>query len=127
MDKDSREIIKVPVYGVGYGFAVKKLLDDKHGDPYVLISNAYLKRITEWPNIKNGDKALDRLATILGMCLNAMTSLSHLCILEYPQNFQMLISKLPIYLQDRWRREAVRIRASSVKVPGFKGSSNLSN
>ena len=61
--------------------------------------------------------ALDRFATFLGQCVNAMTSLSHLGILE---NIQMLIIKLPVYLQDRWRRETAKIRGSSVKISGFK-------
>ena len=101
-DKDPREVIKGCLFmepAMGY-LAAKRLLDDKYGDPYV-ISKAYLKRIAEWPNIKNGDDvALDRLATFLGQCVNAMTSLSHLGILEHPQNLQMLIIKLKVYLQD---------------------------
>ena len=121
LDKDPREVIKGCLFmepAMGY-LAAKRLLDDKYGDPYV-ISNAYLKRTAEWPNIKNGDDvALDRLATFLGQCVNAMASLSHLGILEHPQNLQMLIIKLPVYLQDRWRREAVKICGSSVKIPGF--------
>jgi hypothetical protein len=103
----------------GY-FTAKKLLDDKYGDPYV-ISNAYLKKIAEWPNLKIGDDAaLDRLATFLEQCLNAMTSLSYLGILDHPHNLQRLIVKLPIPLQDRWRREVVKIRGSRPTLPGLK-------
>ena len=99
LDKDPREVIKGCLFmepAMGY-LAAKRLLDDKYGDPYV-ISNAYLKRIAEWLNIKNRDD--DRLATFLGQRVNAMTSLSHLGIIEHRQNLQILIIKLPVYLQD---------------------------
>jgi len=46
----------------------KKLLKEKYGDPYK-ISNAYIKKINEWPHIRSGDElALDRLSIFLGQC-----------------------------------------------------------
>ncbi|CAB3989973.1 Hypothetical predicted protein [Paramuricea clavata] len=98
----------------------KKLLDDRYGDPYI-DSNAYLKKILEWPSKKTGDDAaVDRLATFLEQCLSAMTLLSYLNILDHPHNLQMLIVKLPFYLQDKWRREAIRIRGNGARIPSLK-------
>ncbi|CAB4009732.1 Hypothetical predicted protein [Paramuricea clavata] len=98
----------------------KKLLDDKYGEPYV-VSNAYLKKVLECPSIKTGDDAVvDRLAMFLEQCLSAMTSLSYLNILDHPHILQRLIVKLPFYLQDRWRREAIRIRGNGARIPSLK-------
>ena len=42
----------------------KKLLSEKHGDPYK-IPNAYIKKINEWPCIRPGDDlALDCFRTV---------------------------------------------------------------
>ena len=58
----------------------KKLLEEKYGDPYK-VSNAYLSKVTNWPILKSGDDAaLDKFATFLTQCQNAMESLSYLVI-----------------------------------------------
>ena len=102
----------------GY-FEAKRLLKEKYGDPYK-ISNAYLKKATEWPNIKAGDEtALDRFSVFLTQCISAMTSLSHLSILDHSHSLQNLVIKLPTYLQDRWRREANKIRENRVSALGL--------
>ncbi|XP_028418430.1 uncharacterized protein LOC114543776 [Dendronephthya gigantea] len=97
----------------------KRLLKEKYGDPYK-VSNAYLKRMTDWPILRSGDdNALERFATFLTQCLSAMESLSYLSILDHPQNLQCLVRKLPFYLQGRWRREVTKIREND-KIPMFK-------
>ena len=78
----------------------KKLLEEKYGDPYK-ISNAYIKKINEWPYIQSGDElALDRLSIFLGQCRSAMLTLTFLSILNHPHNLQSMVSKLPCPLQD---------------------------
>ncbi|RUA07048.1 MAG: hypothetical protein DSY43_00675 [Gammaproteobacteria bacterium] len=104
---------------LGYPEA-KKLLKDKYGDPYK-ISNAYIKKAAEWPVINYGNDAeLDHLSTFLTQCVSAMESIAYLHILDHPQNLQNLMRKLPTYLQDRWRRQVINIRASTDRLPGFK-------
>lgn len=94
----------------------KKLLNEKYGDPYK-ISNAYLKKVTDWPTLRSGDDAaLDRFAIFLTQCLSAMESLSYLVILDHLQNLQSLVKKLPFYLQDRWRREVTKIRETEKNI-----------
>jgi len=88
----------------------KKLLKEKYRDPYK-ISNAYIKKINEWPYMWSGDElALDRLSIFLGQCRSAMPTLTFLSILNHPHNLQSMVSKLPFLLQDRWRREANKRR-----------------
>jgi hypothetical protein len=104
----------------GYNDA-KKLLTEKYGDPYI-ISNAYIKKATDWPNIKSGDNAaLERFSTFLVQCCSAMASLSYLSVLDHPHNIQTLVTKLPLALQDRWRKQAYKLReANNGAIPGFK-------
>ena len=86
-----------------------KDLQEKYGDP-CKISNTYLKKATNWPNVKPGDEtSLDRFSTFLVQCVSAMPSLSHLSTLDHPQN---LVTKVPPYMQDHWQREVNQIRAS---------------
>lgn len=74
----------------------------KYGDPYK-IANAYVKKINDWPWVKQGDdQALDRFSTFLTQCRSAMSELTFLSILDHPHNFQTMVRKLPLSLQDRW-------------------------
>ena len=98
----------------------KKLLREKYGDPYK-ISNAYIKKVSDWPVIIPGDDAaLDHLSTFLTQCVCAMESISYLSILDHPHNLQNVVRKLPLYLQDRWRRHVITIRESENPIPSFK-------
>ena len=88
----------------------RRLIDEKYGDPYN-ISNAFIKKMTEWPTLKPGDdNGLNRFSTFLTQCCSAMKSLSYLNILNHPHNLQTLVKKLPFHLQDRWRRVASKAR-----------------
>ena len=85
-----------------------KLLVEKYGDPYK-IANAYIKKVNDWPYIRQGDdQALDRFATFLTQCRSAMSERTFLSILDHPHNIQTMVRKLPLSLQDRWRRESSR-------------------
>ena len=114
LESEPKDLIKGCLHvdaNKGY-FEAKRLLQEKYGDPYK-ISNAYLKKATNWPNVKPGDEtSLDRFSTFLVQCVSAMSSLSHLSILDHPHSLQNLVTKLPSYMQDRWRREVNRIGAS---------------
>lgn len=105
---------------IGYPEA-KALLVEKYGDPYK-ISNAYIKKTADWPTIASGDNAaLDQLSIFLCSCVSAMESMKYLSILDHPQNLQNLVKKLPVYLQDRWRRQVVKRRETKNNaIPGFK-------
>ena len=105
----------------------KKLLNERYGDPY-RVSNAYIKKINEWPYIRSGDElALNRLSIFLGQCRSAMSTLTFLSILNHPHNLQSMVSKLPFALQDRWRREANKSRLASGAIPTFDDFVNFVN
>ena len=114
VEGEPRELIKGCLHldgQNGYTEAMK-LLVEKYGDPYQ-ISNAYIKKIEDWPYVKQGDdQALDRFATFLTQCRSAMSELRFLSTLDHPHNIQTMVKKLPLSLQDRWRREASKLRAT---------------
>ncbi|CAB4008562.1 Hypothetical predicted protein [Paramuricea clavata] len=121
LDGEPKDLIKGCHYmepDAGYVEAMK-LLNEKYGDPYK-VSNAYLKKVNDWPTLRPGDdNALEKLAIFLTQCLSAMESLSYLVTLDHPNNLQCLVKKLPFYQQERWRREVTKLREKS-KNPAFK-------
>lgn len=118
---EPKELIKGCLYldrHSGY-LEAKRLLKDKYGDPYK-ISNAYIKKINEWPYIRAGaEPALDRFSTFLTQCRSAISSLTFLSILNHPHNLQSMVTKLPLPLQDRWRRGANKMRVARGAIPAF--------
>ena len=122
LEDEPRELIKGCLHldaSSGY-IKSKGLLQERYGDPYK-ISNAYIKKINEWPYIRAGDDLAleDRYSTFLIQCHSASTRLSFLAILDHPHNMQILVKKLPLPLQDSWRRQASKLRVSLGKIPAF--------
>ena len=77
LEGQPKELIKGCLYlDANHGYPeAKRLLKEKYGDMYK-ISNAYVKKVTDWPAIKPGDDvALNRYSTFLTQCLSAMGSL----------------------------------------------------
>ena len=81
---------------------VRRKLDEQYGDTFC-ITQCYLKRLEKWPIISGDDtKKLDELTTFLIGCRNAVISTESIKELDYPTSLQLLISKVPVFLQDRW-------------------------
>ena len=58
----------------------RRFIDNKYGDPYNT-SNAFIKKMTEWPMLKpRDDDGLNCFSTFLAQCCSAMKSLSYLII-----------------------------------------------
>ncbi|CAB4008789.1 Hypothetical predicted protein [Paramuricea clavata] len=112
LDGEPKDLIKGCHYmepDAGYVEAMK-LLNEKYGDPYK-VSNAYVKKVNDWPILRPGDdNALEKLAIFLTQCPSAMESLSYLVTLDHPNNLQCLMKKLTFYQQERWRREVTKLR-----------------
>ena len=90
----------------------KRILTDRYGDPYKIMS-AYRKEIKAWPRLKVNDSAsFSKFHTFL---------VKFKCTLKYsgnnwydsPDLIQLLHSKLPTYVQDRWNRQALKVRRST--------------
>ena len=88
---------------VGYPAAWKEL-SRRYGDVEVM-ANAYLKRVLNWQPIRHDDpKALDEFSVFLKECKTATQCAGGLGVLEYRDNLQQILRKLPPYMHDRWRR-----------------------
>ena len=93
----------------GYQLALKEL-DRRYGNPEILVKSFITKALT-WPQIKPDDcKELDNYALFLSECKNAITSLDALKVIEYTDNFKIMVEKLPYSLQDRWRDTVYGVR-----------------
>ena len=93
LEGEPRELIKgCPHLDKLNGYLeAKKLLSEKYGEPYK-ISNAYIKKINEWPCIQPGyDLALNRFSTFIVQCQSAMNSLPFLTIHSHPHNMQSMV------------------------------------
>ena len=87
----------------------RRCLDERYGDKY-LIAQSYVKQLESWQTIRSDDvKKLDDFTTFLVGCRNAMTSTDSIRELDYPTSLRLIVSKLPVYLQERWAREADNI------------------
>jgi hypothetical protein len=59
---------------------------------------------------------LDEFAFFLLECLNASESIDSVSILDYAENIKKLVSKLLIYLHDRWRTAVLKIKDAKRRV-----------
>ena len=97
----------------------RRLLQQEYGDPYK-ITNSYLNILLDWMPIRNDDSvSLKRLSFFLIKCRNAMESIPDLGILNHIPNLQIIIGKLPLYLQNKWREEVAKLRTFKRKTPRF--------
>ena len=82
----------------------KRLLVSRFGSPF-LVSNAYRKKINDWPKIfPNDGPGLRRFSDFLQHCNTAMHSVKYLGVLNDPEENQKMLKKLPNYLVSRWNR-----------------------
>ena len=85
----------------GYNEA-RSLLKCKYGDT-VKIAMAYVNKIRYWPRIKDNDPhGLRTLSYFLTTCNCAMKRVSYMDMLNHAPNLQVIVTKLPLYLQDEW-------------------------
>ena len=82
----------------------KKILSCRFGNPF-LVSNAYRKKIDEWPKIPANDGAsLRKFSDFLQHCCTAMVHIQYLSVLEDPEENQKILKKLPSYIVNKWGR-----------------------
>lgn len=102
----------------GYSRA-RQLLEAEYGDPYKA-AMTHLSELNEWSNISSNDSlALRDFYLSLVKCQCAVQSLSYSNVLDTPHVLQTIVSKLPSYLQNKWRESVHRIRNDERRVPCF--------
>ncbi|KAK3728019.1 hypothetical protein QZH41_000113 [Actinostola sp. cb2023] len=86
-----------------YAEAKKRLLN-RFGNPF-LVTEAYRKKISQWPKIPPNDGiALRKYSDFLSHCQTAMKKIKYLKALDDPNENQSMVSKLPRNLIHRWGR-----------------------
>eukprot|EP00112_Aurelia_sp_Birch-Aquarium-sp1_P014426 Seg3112.1 transcript_id=Seg3112.1/GoldUCD/mRNA.D3Y31 product="hypothetical protein" protein_id=Seg3112.1/GoldUCD/D3Y31 len=97
----------------------KALLTKEYGDSY-RISAAYMQELRRWPQIKYADAlAFRTFYRFLVKCQSSMKSGPNLQVLNTPEILQVLQSKLPGNLQERWNRKAFGIKRDELRAAVF--------
>ena len=82
-----------------------------------LLANAYVRRALGWPEVRpDNPSGLDAFAIFLEECKNAVHSINAARVLEYSKNIRRLVSKLPLYLHERWRNVVMNKKDSGEPV-----------
>lgn len=92
----------------GYKQAKTELMNE-FGNPHVL-ARAYIRKVEGWPTIKGNDAAaLRSYVVFLKKCRGSMPTLKHLQQLNTDCYLQRLVSKLPSWMQQGWRKAVCNI------------------
>jgi hypothetical protein len=86
------------------GFPKAKKLLMKHFGSRFKISESFIQRARNWQEIKAEDrKSLSSFAVFLRECGNTMKDFDYMQEMNHASNIQLLVSKLPYKLRDKWR------------------------
>ena len=103
----------------------KALLTKEYGDSY-RISAAYMKELRRWPQVKYADALSFRtFYRFLVKCQSSMKAGPHLQALNTPEILQILQSKLPGNLQERWNRKVFGLKRDELRAAEFIDFVNL--
>lgn len=88
----------------------KALLKENFGNE-VKIASSYMEKALSWKAIKSEDaKSLQEYGLFLRSCCNAMQNIHYMNELNLTTNMQIILSKLPYKLKDRWRVVAYELK-----------------
>ena len=97
----------------------KQLLKERFGNDY-LITETWIKRIGSFEVISPRDKAkLQELADELRVCAETLRAMNKLEEINNQTNMLKIVEKLPLYLQNSWRKEARDARVQRNEIPGI--------
>ena len=99
----------------GYATAME-LLHQKYDNEFD-IANAFFDKIEAWPNIKPEEgPALEKFSVLLTSCLNYMSDIHALGQLNSPKEMQLIMSKLPYKLREKWRSHVLNLQEQCERV-----------
>ena len=98
----------------------RELLKERFGNQYQ-ISEAWLKKVTGGPAIKATDgTALQDLADDLRCCVESLKALGRYDEIDTRGKMIEVMQKLPLFMQSRWRKEAVSYLERTGGYPGIE-------
>ncbi len=103
----------------GYKTA-RSRLRERFGDP-VIIAQAWCAHVTNQNAIKPHDgPALLKYSDLLSTCLNTMTAMNALAEISSQSTLLQILNILPPYLAPRWRKQVIKIKNASHRLPSFQ-------
>lgn len=100
------------------GFATAKALLKEHFRDDTKITAAYMDKVHNWPVVKvETVSSLQEYALFLFGCNNSMADLQDIRELDMSANFELILSKLPFKLRERFRLIAYDIRENQHRRP----------
>ena len=123
--REAKEFIKPFIHDrpeCGFENAIR-LLEKQYGNPHKLPAS-YKKKIKQMTKINPSDAAAyRRLFNFLIKCQNLEYEGQN--PLDTPDIIGMILAKIPGYLQDRWNRNAQKIRKVQMREPGLIDLTNF--
>ncbi|XP_042631004.1 uncharacterized protein LOC122148580 [Cyprinus carpio] len=102
------------------GYLKGKGLKEHFGND-VKISSAYTDKVLSWKSIRPEDsKALQDYHLFLRACCNAMEDVRYMKELNLVTNMQIILSKLPFKLRDKWRTVVCDLQENRNEPATFK-------
>ncbi|XP_064622573.1 uncharacterized protein LOC135484816 [Lineus longissimus] len=103
----------------GYARA-RELLKERFGDEYT-IAKAWVKKIVEGPPVKtNSGEALQEFTDDVRGCYETLKAMNKLAEVNSQDRMADISTRLPLYIQSRWRKEAHRSKLRTKSYPDFK-------
>lgn len=93
-------------------------LNRHHGQPF-LVQSTFIEKLSKWPEIKAKDiEGLRAFADFLNACLRAMPHKGSEILSDSEEN-QMLLQKIPKWLESRWNRQVSEALMNGRDFPTF--------
>ncbi|XP_071953133.1 uncharacterized protein [Antedon mediterranea] len=103
----------------------KAVLEKRYGNPFI-VSEAFRDKLDSWPRIQARDyNGLRRLSDFLNQCNIAMKEMKGLEVLNDSRENRKILQKLPDWLVNRWRRNAVSAMQIKGSYPTFNDFSTF--
>ena len=99
----------------------RRLFETRYGNQHKIAARS-VDRILNWPSIKVEDiDAMDDFSIALRTCYNSMEDmLTGTSELDHPRTMRKILEKLPLHIQDRWRRLADDVSEHERRIVAFK-------
>ncbi|KAL7831306.1 hypothetical protein SRHO_G00308090 [Serrasalmus rhombeus] len=95
-------------------------LNQRYGQPFV-VQRAFREKLSNWPMIQSRDaEGLRNFSDFLNACRQAMPYVKGLDILNYCEENQKLMQKLPEWLASRWNRQVTISLTEGKDFPCFE-------
>ena len=110
LEGEPKELVSSCLYLDGdRGFEkAMSLLKNQYGEPHV-ICNAFMRKFHDVTHIKADDaKSLRNLYLMTNKCLYSMQALGDMSVVDFPANLQLIVTKLPPYLRNKWKDQVSR-------------------